>query len=170
MARFCGQERCLIDANGRIKLSPRFEQDFRRAGALEIVLHCLPEAALGVYPLPVWEEIRAQEAKSVLKAATSIVARRQLRRFGAMTQIETLSNQGRLTVPPGFRDILQLAPGTEAILVGCEIGVEIWNAERWQKEVQLLWEHEAERGEAEMKADVLSAGKSGDSSGSARQT
>ena len=75
-----------------------------------------------------------------------------------MTQVETLSNQGRLTVPPGFRDALDLGPGAEAVLVGSEIGVEIWNAARWEAELRLLQKHEAERAAAEMRADVVMAG------------
>jgi division/cell wall cluster transcriptional repressor MraZ len=156
---FCGQERCLVDANGRIKLSPRFEQDFRRAGAVEVVLHCLPENALAVYPLATWEQLRAGEERTVAQAATSIVARRQLRRFGAMTQVEALTNQGRVTIPPGFRSLLQLEPGTEAMIVGCETGVEIWNAEHWRAELAMLRNHEAQRAEAEMRADVEAAGR-----------
>lgn len=161
MTGFCGQERCLIDANGRVKLPPRFEQDFRKAGALEIVLHCLPEGALAVYPPAVWEQLRAQEAQAALKVVSSIVARRQLRRFGAMTQTEPLSPQGRITIPPGFRSALALEPGSEVMVVGSEIGIEIWNAARWQKEMQLLGEHETLRAEMEMKADVQSAGRQG---------
>lgn len=160
MARFCGQERCLIDANGRVRLSPRFEQAFRSAGALEIVLHCMPEGALAVYPLPNWEQVRAaDEARSAGRAGSSVVARRQLRRFGAMTQVETLTNQGRVTVPPMFRKLLGLEPGTDVVLVGCEIGVEVWNAARWEAEFRVLWEHEAARADAEMKADVAEAGR-----------
>ncbi len=158
MPKFCGQEKCLVDANGRVKLSPRFERAFREEGAVEVVLHCLPEGGLGVYPPSVWNRLRAAEEQTVLKAATSVVARRQLRRFGAMTQSEELSNQGRITLPAGFRGMMGLEPGTEAVLVGCECGIEIWNAERWQAEQKRLWEHEASRAEAEMKADVAAAG------------
>ncbi len=165
MPKFCGQEKCLIDANGRVKLAPRFEREFREEGAAEIVLHCLPEGGLGAYPPAVWDKIRAAETDAVMRSATSVVARRQLRRFGAMTQAEELSNQGRITIPAGFRGMLGLEPGTEVVLVGCECGVEVWNAGRWQEEQKRLWEHEALRAEAEMKADVASAGRPGGEEG-----
>ncbi len=158
MTGFCGQDRCLIDANGRLKLPPRVEQAFRRAGALEIVFHCLPEGALAVYPIAFWEQLRAEEAKDALRTAASIVIRRQLRRFGALTQVETLSNQGRITIPAGFRSLVALEPGTEAVVVGCEVGVEIWNSGRWQEELGLVRDHETLRADAEMKADVAAAG------------
>ena len=159
MPKFCGQERCLVDANGRVKLCSRFEKEFKSGGSTEVVLHCLPEGGLGVYPPAVWEQIRAAEDAVIAKSATSVVARRQLRRFGAMTQVEELSNQGRITLPQGFRETLELLPGNDVVLVGCECGIEIWNLGRWQEEQRKLLEHEALRAAAEMKADVESAGR-----------
>ena len=44
MLAFCGLDRCSVDANGRIKLSPRVIEDFARRGS-DVVLHCLPECA-----------------------------------------------------------------------------------------------------------------------------
>jgi len=158
MVRFCGQEACLIDANGRVKLPPRFLTDFRQDDE-SVVLHCLPEGALGIYPAPVWTQMRQGEARPAAKAATSILFRRQLRRFGALTQSERITNQGRITVPNPFRELLGLEPGQNVILVGTEIGVEIWNAERWQDEFQILREHERRKAELEMTADLETPGR-----------
>jgi len=141
MVPFCGQERCLIDANGRIKLGARFLNDFRRTGD-EVVLYCLPEGALGVYPTSTWLQMRQREARPAIRAATSVEFRRELRRFGAMSQPEKLSNQGRITVPSHFRSALALDPGQDVILVGCEIGVEAWNAESWRHELDQLREQQ----------------------------
>ncbi|OPZ23488.1 MAG: cell division protein MraZ [Lentisphaerae bacterium ADurb.BinA184] len=153
MTAFYGQDSCLLDANGRIKLSPHFLSDFRRSGN-EVVLHCLAEGALGVYPAHAWEQMRQADAQPAARAAQSLVFRRQLRRFGALTEVETITNQGRVTVPVRFRERLGLRPGTEVVVVGCEIGVEIWNAESWQAEAELFIEHERQRGTAEMAADL----------------
>jgi len=161
MVKFCGQDRCLIDANGRIKLPPRLLADFREDGP-DVVLHCLPEGALGAYPPPVWTQMRQTEARPAVRAARSVVFRRELRVFGAMTQTERISNQGRITIPTHFRPLLDLAAGQEVMLVGCEIGVEIWNGELWQREFRVLWDHEARRGEAQMHADLGNIGPAGD--------
>lgn len=155
MLQFCGQDRCLVDANGRVKLGPRFLSDFRQVGG-DVVLHCLPEGALGVYPEAVWHKMRQAEARPELQAARSVVHRRRLRRFGAMSQAEKLTNQGRITIPTGYRELLELQPGTEVVLVGCEIGMEIWNTTRWQAELRRLHEHELQKAEAEMSADLES--------------
>ena len=153
VVQFCGQDRCLVDANGRVKLGPRFLADFRRIGD-QVILHCLPEGALGVYPVPVWHEMRQADGRSAAQAARSIAARRRLRRFGSMTQPDKITNQGRITVPAPFRDLLELPPGTDAVAVGCEIGVELWNVERWEREMELLREHERQKAEADMLADL----------------
>jgi DNA-binding transcriptional regulator/RsmH inhibitor MraZ len=153
MIKFCGQDNCLIDANGRIKLTPRFLADFREIGA-EVVVHCLPEGALGVYSPAIWQQMRQAEPRPAARAVGSIVFRRQLRRFGALSQLERITNQGRITIPVPFREILSLGPGTEAVLVGTEIGVEVWNAEVWQKEFAVLAEHELKKAAAEMDADL----------------
>jgi DNA-binding transcriptional regulator/RsmH inhibitor MraZ len=155
MNEFYGEEKCLIDANGRVKICPRFLELFRAMGD-KVVLHCLPEGALAVYPQQAWQQMRQFEPRPAARAATSLLHRRQMRRFGALTQIERLSNQGRLTIPNLFRDRLNLGPGAEACMVGCEIGIEIWNAGAWLVEAERVTEHELERGEAEMLADLRS--------------
>ena len=151
--RFCGQDQCAIDGNGRVKLSPHFLADFR-GDSSDVVLHCLPEGALAIYPLSVWQKMRQSEPRPAAKAANSIVFRRRLRRVGAMTQFQTISNQGRLTIPPLFRPLLGLEPGNGAVQVGTEIGVEIWQKERWTAEFETLAGHEAEKADAEMAADL----------------
>jgi len=152
--QFCGQDKCLVDANGRIKISPRFLADFQQFAG-PVVVHCLPEGALGIYPTPVWLEMRRNESSIGGQAARSIVVRRQLRRFGALTQSEKISNQGRVTIPSHFRTMLQLEPGEDTVLVGAEIGIEVWNASKWQTELEILYEHERQKAEADMAADLV---------------
>ncbi len=157
MNQFYGEETCLIDANGRLKLCPRFLELFR-AVSDEIVMHCLPEGALGVYSPDVWQQMRQFEPRPAARAATSLLHRQQLRRFGALTQVDRLTNQGRLTIPAQFRDRLGLLPGSEVFTIGAEIGIEIWSADAWRKEADKVLDHELRRGEAELRADLASPG------------
>ncbi|MFO7821418.1 MAG: hypothetical protein R6V56_05125 [Lentisphaeria bacterium] len=151
--KFCGQNSCKIDANGRVKLAARFLRDFSDTSGT-LVLHCLPEGALGLYPPDTWAQMRQDEPRPAARAASSVVFRRQLRRFGALSQVETLSKQGRVTIPPQFRQVLGLAAGADAVMVGVEIGLEIWPEVKWQQEFETLHAHELEKAEAEMKADI----------------
>ncbi|MBN2449453.1 MAG: hypothetical protein JXR77_03635 [Lentisphaeria bacterium] len=164
MVRFCGQDRCVIDANGRLRLPPRQAADFAQVGSA-VMLHVLPEGALGVYPAALWEDLNGVDEAAVRRALGDIVTRRLLRRLGAWTQPETLSNQGRLTIPHAFRGVLGLVPGSEAVVTGCGIGLEIWSAAHWAAESSLLFEHEEERNRVLMEAALRQPGARGPGSG-----
>ena len=153
MLAFCGLDRCSVDANGRIKLSPRVIEDFTRRGN-DVVLHCLPEGAVAVYPEDIYLEMRRSVPDPAQRAAESMVFRRTLRRFGAWSQSEKISAQGRITLPAEYREHAGLVPGGEVMVVGNEIGVELWNRERWLKEQEMIMEHAREKGEREMESDL----------------
>jgi DNA-binding transcriptional regulator/RsmH inhibitor MraZ len=154
MIQFCGQDYTTIDSNCRIKFSPRVLNDFLLACDSRIVLHCLPEGALAVYPEPVYVKMRQKDSESEKKAGESMLFRRKLRRFGALSSYEKISRQGRITIPQGFRELTSLTPGINAVVVGVEIGVEIWNAEIWTRELQMIQKHLSDKGELEMEMDL----------------
>ncbi len=156
MLNFCGQDRCLMDGSGRIKLSQHWLDDFAAVCKNgEIVLHCLPEGAVAVYPESVYAEMRRREMSDIKRAASSFVARRNMRRFGALTAMECISRQGRVTVPPPFREYASLEPGTELCVIGVELGLELWNVERYRAEMAVIQKHLLEKGEQEMTDDVV---------------
>ena len=155
MLSFCGHDRVLIDANGRIKFSPRVIKDFSKNNGYEVVLHCLPEGALAVYPENVYLQMRKAEPNPIEKASSSVVSRRVNRRFGALSRSEKITAQGRITIPAPYREYAGFYSGKEVVVVGCEIGVEIWAPERWAQELDRINEHFREKGKIEMSADLL---------------
>ena len=44
-----------------------------------------------------------------------------------------LGGRGRLLIPEGFREFLDVEPGGDVIVVGAAICVEIWNPAAWRK-------------------------------------
>ena len=154
MLLFCGQDQSVIDSNCRLKFSPGVMEDFFQVCEGEVVLHCLPEGALAVYPEEVYKKMRQRVGDAERKAGESIVFRRNLRRFGALTTREKITRQGRITIPVGFRDMLGLNAGDSAVVVGVEIGVEVWNKDRWVEELEKINKHLTEKGEFEMSADL----------------
>ena len=154
MLSFCGTDKCQMDANGRVKLSPRVLEDFARSGS-DVVLHCLPEGAVAVYPEKVFEAMRHAESNAAERAGKSMVYRREQRRFGAWSCSQRISAQGRVTIPPEYREFAGLAAAGSVVVAGVEIGVEIWDAARWQEEQRKLMEHAREKGEQEMDDDLL---------------
>ncbi len=155
MLEFCGQDQCILDNNGRIKLSISLLRNFQRYSENDVILHCLPEKAIAVYPLQIWKSMRGSEQNKEFNAAQSLVFRRNLRRFGSMSLNVAISNQGRITIPPVFRDFAELTANSEIFLIGCEIGIEIWNQERWRIESELIQKHIFDKGEHEMNSDLI---------------
>lgn len=155
MLSFCGQDSGTVDANGRVKFSPRIVADFKDNCDGEVVLHALPEGALAVYPEDVYTRMRRNDIKPAENAGSSLVFRRNLRRFGSLSSSEKISAQGRVTIPPAFREPLGLTGNQEIVVVGVEIGVEIWNASQWNEELSKINEHVTEKGEREMAADLM---------------
>ena len=135
MLEFCGEDRCLVDGNGRIRLSQRFVDDFLRKCNGEVVMYVLPEGAVALYPEETYREMRSREIADTDNVGTSFAVRRSLRRFGSLTTPAVITRQGRVTLPERFRQMTGLLPGAEACVVGVEIGVELWLAERFDAEM-----------------------------------
>ena len=154
MLAFCGQDKVLVDANGRVKLPVHFVNDFLADGKGDVVFYCLPEGALAIYPEAVYSEMRRRDAEAIRQAGMSMLKRRDLRRFGAWSASAQITPQGRLTLPQEFRQPTLLDAGCEAIVIGVEIGVEIWNLKRWQDELKLIIDHEIDRGDLELTQDL----------------
>ena len=154
MLQFCGLEKTQLDGNGRLKLGARLQQSFASYGSQAVVLYCLPEGGVGIYPLAEWEKIKPDLKPIQQQFTGSMMARRRMRMMGAMTSKENLSNQGRVTIPQMFREMCNLESNAEVMLVGSEFGIELWSAEAWQKEMLLMQQHSLEKGELEMNADL----------------
>lgn len=59
----------------------------------------------------------------------------EVQRFGRLlsTRYRTvkLANRSRLVIPEGFREFLDVSAGSDIMLVGASICVEIWNPQAW---------------------------------------
>ena len=155
MLSFCGEEKCTVDANGRLKLPQQFiDSFFQQDKSGEIVLHCLDEGALALYPMATFKEMRCRELQQQDRIANSLLMRRNLRRFGALSCSSVISAQGRITVPESYRDRCALTNSSSVIVVGIEIGVEIWNVERWKRELEAISSYEKLRAEAEINSSI----------------
>lgn len=154
MIAFCGYDRCSIDSNGRLKLSPSVLSDFGGIGA-GLVLRCLPEGCIAVYPEAYFQKMRqAGSEGSAALAASSALYRRNLRMLNAMSSPVSISPQGRITLPGDFRKLAGIDQTPDVVVVGVEVGVEIWSLQRWNEEQARIDEHMALRDELEMKKDL----------------
>ena len=159
MFDFYGQERCKIDGNNRIKLSSVFLSSFERISpSMEIVLFCLPEHAIGIYPVEVWEQMRQEESEdreaSMRMLSESMLSRRQRRRFGSMTQFVSISRQGRVTLPATFMEFAGIAAKDQVVLAGVEVGLELWSEEAWDRELAVIQDHLMKKSKHELETDL----------------
>jgi MraZ protein len=48
-----------------------------------------------------------------------------------------LAGRGRLLIPEGFREFLQVKASGDAIVVGAAVCIEIWNPDAWRAQLEL---------------------------------
>ena len=157
MLAFNGIDYSSLDSNGRVRLSPKVLEDFLTLGK-DVVLLCLPEGAVAVYPESTYLKIRSEREMSAGRAAGSFLGRQMLRRSGAWSQSQQISAQGRITVPQAFREFAGFGSGSQKIVVaGVEIGIELWTMARWEEEQKRLMDHSLQKREQEMFADLHGA-------------
>ena len=154
MLPFCGLDNCLMDPNGRIRLTQRVVEDFLKEGSSDVVMHGLPEGCIALYPESVWRRMRAPALNSPEQLGSSFSARSSMRRFGALTCSENISRQGRITLPELLRTHAGLEVGSEVVVVGVEIGVEIWDAGRFKQEMESARQREQLKREREFDREL----------------
>jgi transcriptional regulator MraZ len=120
---FLGEHRHALDEKGRLIFPARMREDL---GA-QIVLQKGIDPCLYVFPPDEWER-QVQNVTSL--PTTKPEARRYARFFFSQASSERIDRQGRLTVPPAFRDYAGLT--RDVVVVGAGARVEIWDAARWE--------------------------------------
>lgn len=134
MLSFIGQYPVTIDKSGRFKLPAKAINDFRSEETEDLVVYCLPEGCLGIYQANTWEEMRSMDR---FLSGNNLSKRREMRRFGALTATVQITKQGRITIPPLLRELANLQE-QQAILVGSEVGMELWSSKRWAEELAII--------------------------------
>ena len=74
--------------------------------------------------------------------------------LNAMSAPVSISPQGRITLPGDFRKRAGIDQTPDVVVVGVEVGVEIWSLQRWNEEQARIDEHMELRDELEMKKDL----------------
>ena len=119
---FLGEHRHSLDDKGRVIFPSRMREDL---GA-QVVLQKGIDPCVYVFPPDEWER---QVANVASLPTTKPEARRYARFFFSQAQSERVDRQGRLTVPPSFRDYAGLQ--RDVVIVGAGPRIEIWDAGRW---------------------------------------
>jgi MraZ protein len=108
------------------------------AGQLDCILAKERPGCLSLWNSATWQA-RIDDGVDLVKAkmrAGKLAGRlEEIQHFGRLlsTRHKTvqLSGRGRLTIPDGFREFLQVTAGGEVIVVGAGVCVEIWHPRSW---------------------------------------
>ena len=129
---FYGCTQCELDQGGRIKLPLWVQGAFSEIGKSEVMIYCLPEGCLAVFPLSQWQVYRQHTGQ--LNELQEIEYRRHERLVGAMSFPGEVTSQGRLQLPEHLMEAASLKKENTVILIGAEKWFEIWSLERWEVE------------------------------------
>ena len=124
---FRGPYEHTLDDRGRLALPARY----RHAFVDGVVLTLGSDGCIEVYTSEGFEKMSDEVASD---PATTLYGRRARRRFDAQSWDAELDRQGRILVPAKFREWAALDGGV--VIVGRRECLEIWNPERWQRELQ----------------------------------
>ena len=124
--RFLGTYDHTLDDRGRVALPARYRPDFEDGG----IITFLPEGCLALHDKATFVK-QADEVAEM--SASTLDARRARRAFMPNSLPVELDRQGRILVPPKFRQLAGL--NGAVVVVGRHECLEIWNPERWNEEL-----------------------------------
>lgn len=116
-----------LDDRGRVALPARYRHEFAEGG----VATMSPDGCVQVFT-PAGFELMSEEGAS--ETALSRDGRRARRRFDSHSFDVDLDRQGRVLVPVKFRDSAGL--DGPVVIAGARECLEIWNPQRWEKELE----------------------------------
>ena len=119
-----------VDAKGRVSIPARFREYLSAAYGDQVVL-LGKDGCIFAYPLEEWKR-RFSKKLSELSTSTKEV-RRTLRRLYGRAQSCEFDRQGRILLPAKLRANSSIEK--EAVIVGIENKLEIWDRGRWEQEV-----------------------------------
>ena len=135
MKSFQGSTLAKLDMSCRLKLPPNVVADFKRVDPTgNVVLRYLPEGAVAILPANMVDPPESSKLESKDYFDNPLL-RMRLRNMMQLTEEDTISAQGRLTLSKNLLDRLKLQKGDEVALIGMLNGYEIWKRETLQAEM-----------------------------------
>lgn len=111
-----------LDAKGRVNIPAKFRDDLGDT----FVISKGPESCLRIYSATEWEMFQSE-----LQRMRGTEARKLQRFFFSGASECELDTQGRVVVPPAFREYAGLSK--ELVVVGVANRAEIWDRVRWEE-------------------------------------
>lgn len=122
---FLGEFNHSIDDKGRLTLPAKFRDQLAQG----IVITRGLDGCLFVFTYEDWKEFTARLRERL--SFTQKSARHLIRFFFAGATDLIPDKQGRVLIPPFLREYANL--GSDAVIIGANTRLELWNTERWQQ-------------------------------------
>ena len=136
MKSFQGSTLSKLDNSGRLKLPPNVVADFKSVDATgNVILKYLAEEAVAIFPESTFPSESPSPTLSGEDYFNSAALRIRLRKESLLGTTDTISPQGRLTLPASLLKRIGVKGGEEVALVGIGIGYEIWKPETLEAEM-----------------------------------
>ena len=140
---FEGEFTRTLDERYRLSIPQELAEAFAKQGT-ECALVKERAGCLSLWPIVAWRQ-RLQVAVDLLKAkmtAGKLESKLpELQSLGRMLSTRhkevQLAGRGRLLIPEGFREFLQVEAGGDAIVVGAAVCIEIWNPAAWRTHLEM---------------------------------
>lgn len=127
---FRGLSTVSIDAKGRLAVPARFRDQLARLDGATLILTVNPwDRCLWLYPLPEWDAIEAKLSTLSDFDKSSRRTKQIMRGYATDCRCDA---QGRVLLPQELREIATLE--RQAVMLGQDNKLEIWNAESWRAE------------------------------------
>lgn len=126
-----------LDERFRLAIPPELLDPLLAAGP-RLVLAKERAGCLSLWPAAVWKP-RIDAAIDVVRSKLNagLLAQRvgDVQDLGRLLStrhaVVSLAARGRLVVPEGFRDFLAVEPGSDLLVVGAAVCVELWQPAAW---------------------------------------
>jgi MraZ protein len=140
---FQGEFTRTLDERYRLSIPQELADALSKHGA-DCALVKERAGCLSVWPVATWRQ-RLQSSVDLLQAKMKAG-----KLEGKLTEVQSLgrmlstrhkevqlAGRGRLLIPEGFREFLQVPAGGDAIVVGAAVCLEIWNPTAWRAQLEL---------------------------------
>ncbi len=126
-----------LDERYRLSLPPEFAEILLKAGP-ECILAKERPGCLSLWSAATWRDNLdngVELVKQKMRAGKLAGRLEEVQLFSRLLSTRhkavQLAGRGRLSIPEGFREFLQVEAAGESIVVGAGVCVEIWNPRAW---------------------------------------
>lgn len=127
MAMLYGTHKHTIDKKKRMSISPKIIDGL---GETFIAFKSLSCKCIALYPLDVWEKLKAELNEAMKEAGGSTIKRK----FFSSYETLTVDAQGRILVPTHLYNYAELEK--DVVVIGVEDHAEIWSVANREAEIE----------------------------------